>query len=93
MPQQRPASVGRRGPLAREPRLKPSGFRISERTRFELQAAALYTGCTTIQAVLEIAVTEFLERMASEDGFRETLAKAEAAQRRRAGIPSVDRRG
>ncbi len=86
MPTSRPANAGRRGPIARQPAKTPTGFRVDDRTRFELQAAALYTGSDTIQAVLDIAVTEFLDRMELEDGFRDTLVSAERAQQRRAGI-------
>lgn len=86
MPTSRPATAGRRGPVARQPTRSPTGFRIDDRTRFELQAAALYTGCDNLQAVLDIAVAEFLDRMKREGGFRETLASAERAQQRRAGV-------
>jgi hypothetical protein len=64
MPTPRPASAGRRGPIARRPAKAPTGYRIDERTKFELQAAALYTGCDpTLQSVLDLAVAEFLERL------------------------------
>jgi hypothetical protein len=86
MPTSRPATAGRRGPVARQPTRTPTGFRVDDRTRFELQAAALYTGCDNIQAVLDLAVAEFLERMRREEGFRETLVSAERAQQRRAGV-------
>jgi hypothetical protein len=79
-------TAGRRGPVARQPTRTSTGFRIDDRTRFELQAAALYTGCDNIQAVLDIAVAEFLDRMRREEGFRETLVSAERAQQRRAGV-------
>jgi hypothetical protein len=59
MPTSRPASAGRRGPIARQPARTPTGFRVDDRTRFELQAAALYTGCDNLQSVLDLAVTEF----------------------------------
>jgi hypothetical protein len=51
-----------------------------------LQAAALYSGCDNLQAVLDMAVAEFLDRMRQEPGFRETLTSAERARQRRAGV-------
>lgn len=79
-------SAGSRGPIARQPRKSPTGFRIDPRTQFELQAAALFTGCSTLQGVLELAVNEFLENLRQQAGFRETLDAAERAQQQRAGV-------
>jgi hypothetical protein len=69
--------------------LSPTGFRVSERTRFELEAAALYTGRHTLQSVLELAVAEFLERVRAQEGFLATLDTAERAQQRRADVPRL----
>lgn len=89
MPIPRPASAGRRGPVARNPSKAPTGFRIDDRTRFELQAAALYTGHANLQAVLDLAVEQFLDGMKRVEGFRETLRNAEREQQRRAGVRTV----
>jgi hypothetical protein len=86
MPRPRPESAGRRGPIARQPQKSQTGFRIDDRTRFELQAAALYVGCENLQAVLDLAVREFLDRMKQVQGFEETLRTAELQQQRRAGV-------
>lgn len=90
MPMSRPVSAGRRGPLARQPSRMPTGFRIDDRTRFELQAAALYTGCNSnLQSVLDLAVAEFLERLKQVEGFQDTLRNAERERQRRAGVRHV----
>jgi hypothetical protein len=86
MPSSRPRSAGSRGPIARQPGKAPTGFRIDPRTQFQLQAAALFTGCSTLQSVLELAVNEFLENMKKQAGFRQTLDAAERAQQQRAGV-------
>jgi hypothetical protein len=86
MPRSRPESAGRRGPIARQPQRRPTGFRIDDRTRFELQAAALYVGCDNLQAVLDLAVGEFLDRLRQVEGFEETLRSAELQQQRRARV-------
>jgi hypothetical protein len=86
MPRSRPETAGRRGPIAKEPQKRPTGFRIDDRTRFEMQAAALYVGCENLQAVLDLAVGEFLDRLKQVEGFAETLRTAELQQQRRAGV-------
>ena len=86
MPQPRPASAGRRGPVAADPRRSPSGYRISDRERFELRMAGSFVGRDTLQSVLELAVSEFLERMRSVDGYPAALKAAEREQQRRSGI-------
>lgn len=86
MPVDRPASAGARGPVRREPVLAASGYRIDERRRFELQAAALFTDANGLQGVIDLAVTEFLERMRDVPGFADTLTNAEKHQQLRAGI-------
>lgn len=91
MPQPRPSNAGSRGPVARHPSLAPTGFRVADRTRFELQAAGLFTGRATLQAVLDLAVAEFLERLRGVEGFVEALEQAEREQRRRAGTPTLHR--
>jgi hypothetical protein len=53
------------------------------------QAAALYTGCDSLQSVLDLAVAEFLKRLNQVEGFQDTLRNAEREQQRRAGISSV----
>ena len=91
MPTPRPASGGSRGPVARQPRRTPTGYRIDDRTRFVLRAAALYTGCDNLQGVLDLAVAEFLDRLKDVKGFQQTLRDAERAQQQRARIRRVPR--
>lgn len=89
MPAGRPEGAGARGPVRRRPALSPSGYRISERRKFELTAAALFTGAGNLQAVIDLAVDEFLDRVREEPGFTDTLINAENSQRRRAGIREI----
>jgi hypothetical protein len=91
MPVDRPSNAGSRGPVRREPASSPSGYRISDRRRFELQAAALFTGATGLQGVIDLAVTEFLDRQRKVPGFIDALTNAENNQRRRAGVPQLPR--
>jgi hypothetical protein len=86
MPGERPASAGSRGPVRREPALSPSGYRISARRRFELKTAELFTGAAGLQGVIDLAVTEFLDRMRAVPGFTDTLVHAENSQQHRAGV-------
>jgi hypothetical protein len=69
-----------------------TGFRVTARQRFELEAAAPYLGTHSIQETLAIALNEFLDRMRETEGFGATLLTAEAHQQRRAGIERVDPR-
>lgn len=89
MPPARSTSSGRRGPVAAQPSRSPSGYRISDRQRFELDAAGLFTGRGTLQSVLDLAVQEFLDRMRSVDGFAAALDAAEREQQRRTGVRQV----
>lgn len=91
MPVGRPATAGARGPLRREPAKSPTGYRVTERRRFELRAAALFTGAESVQDVIDVAVDKFLEHMRTVPGFTEALAAAEANQRRRSGVPEIPR--
>lgn len=93
MPSTRPTTAGVRGPVAKTPPTAPSGYRVDDRTRFELQAAALYTGHRNLQGVIDLAVREFLTGLHDIEGFEATLRDAEDAQQRRAGIPSLPTRG
>jgi len=86
MPVERPAGVGSRGPIGREPRPAPTGYRVSARRRFELLMAGRFTGPETLQPVIDLAVTEFLDRMRDVPGFVEALEAAEQSQQRRAGV-------
>jgi hypothetical protein len=88
MPTARPESAGRRGPIARHPVRTPTGYRIDDRTRFELQVAAPFAGCDSkLQSILDLAIAEFLDRIRGEKGFEDALRNAEEAQRRREGTP------
>lgn len=82
----------RRGPKPNPDRGTPSGYRITDRTRFELQAAALFVGTNSLQDTIALAVEEFLSRERSVDGFPAALRAAQINQQRRAGIPDVAER-
>lgn len=85
-PPSRSRSAGSRGPIGRQPTLSPSGYRVSDRQRFELRMAALFTGQESLQDVINLAVTEFLDRLRGVPGFLESLTAAEREQQRRAGV-------
>src|SRR5260370_40775428 len=85
-PAHRPRSAGSRGPIGRQPTLSPSGYRVSDRQRFELRMAALFTGQESLQDVINLAVTEILDRLRGVPGFLESLTAAEREQQRRAGV-------
>jgi hypothetical protein len=73
--------------------MRPTGFRIDERTRFELEAARLYTGRGTLQSVLELAVEKLLAELREREGFQDALRTAEEARRQEAGVTDIrDRR-
>jgi len=55
--------------------------------------AESFTGHLTLQAVIDLAVTEFLQRLHRVEGFTEALANAEREKQRRAGVRNVRRRG
>jgi hypothetical protein len=48
--------------------------------------AALFTGQESQQDVINLAVTEFLDRLRGAPGFLEALKAAEREQQRRAGV-------
>ena len=52
-----------RGPKPNPNRGTPSGFRIGDRERFELQLAAAFVGTRNLQDTLDLAVREFLMGM------------------------------
>ncbi|MDP3950542.1 hypothetical protein [Microbacterium sp.] len=83
------ARRARRGPKPNPNRGTPTGYRIADRTRFELQIAAAFVGARSLQETMDIAVAEFLERQYQVDGFKRAVAAAEANQRARSGIPTV----
>lgn len=89
MPDARPHDAGRRGPVARQPELRPTGFRIDERTRFELKAAELFTGSPTLQAVIDLAVRQFLTELRRTPGFENALRDAERALQTRLGVTDI----
>ena len=86
-PAARPVKAGARGPIGRQPTLSPSGYRVSDRRRFELRMASMFTGHESLQDIIDLAVTEFLDRLRERPGFLDALAAAEREQQRRAGIP------
>jgi hypothetical protein len=48
--------------------------------------AGLFTGHESLQDIIDLAVTEFLDRLRGQPGFSEALTAAEQEQQRRAGI-------
>jgi hypothetical protein len=62
---------------------------VSDRHRFELRMAALFTGQESLQDVINLAVTEFLDRLRGVPGFLESLAAAEREQQRRGGVRPI----
>jgi hypothetical protein len=48
--------------------------------------AGMFTGQESLQDIIDLAVTEFLDRLRERPGFLEALAAAEREQQRRAGI-------
>jgi hypothetical protein len=85
----RPVSSGARGPVRRTPPSAPTGYRVTDRRRFELHMAGAFTGRETLQGVIDLAVDEFLGRLRGTPGFEAALAAAEAEQQRRAGLRST----
>lgn len=79
----------RRGPKPNPNRGSPSGYRLNDRTRFELQIAAAFVGTTSLQDTIALAVDEFLEKMHDVEGFAEALLAAEQYQQKRAGVRAV----
>ena len=82
----RPTAAGSRGPVGRQPSLSPTGYRVSDRRRFELRMAGMFTGHESLQDIIDLAVTEFLDRLRQQPGFQAALTAAELEQQRRAGI-------
>lgn len=72
----RPEGSGRRGPLPRQPKRRPTGFRIDDQTRLELEVAIALFGTGSLQRVLEIAVAEYLERKRHDTAFTRAVADA-----------------
>ncbi len=89
-PAARPVTAGSRGPIGRQPTLSPSGYRVSDRRRFELRMAGMFTGHESLQDIIDLAVTEFLDRLRTRPGFLDAVAAAEREQQRRAGVHPVD---
>lgn len=84
------AEARRRGPKPNPDRGTPSGYRLTDRTRFELQTAALFVGTNSLQDTISLAVEEFLDRLRAVDGFGEALRAAQVSQQRRAGVTDVN---
>jgi hypothetical protein len=49
-----------------------------------------FTGCESLQDVIDLAVTEFLDRLRTTPGFLQALSAAERERQRRAGVQTVD---
>jgi len=82
----------RRGPKPRPDPGTNTGFRVTDRERFELQLAQSFVGAKNLQAVISIAVSEFLARMREVPGYSQAVSAAEANQRARAGVQSIEHR-
>jgi hypothetical protein len=80
---------GKRGPKPNPNRGRTCGYRITDRTRFEMQVAAPFVGAVSLQDTIALAVSEFLERTQQVDGYPEALQAAEKNQQRRTGIRAV----
>ena len=48
--------------------------------------ASLFTGHESLQDIIDLAVTEFLDRLRDQPGFSDALMAAEQEQQRRAGV-------
>lgn len=70
----RPAGAGSRGPLRTYPPRRPTGYRVDEQTRRELEAAMFAFGAGSLQAVLDRAVEEYLKRKRRHPDFQTALA-------------------
>jgi hypothetical protein len=84
-----PTRQGRRGRQPDPDPRTPSGYRITDRRRFELSMAQPFVGKFSLQDVIDVAVSEFLEGLYSVEGFRTALHSAEKSQRDRSGVPSI----
>lgn len=83
------ARRARRGPKPNPNRGTATGYRITDRTRFELQIAAAFVGTRSLQETIDIAVAEFLGRQQEVAGFKDAVTAAESSQRGRGGIPTI----
>jgi hypothetical protein len=52
--------------------------------------AGTFTGCESLQEVIDLAVTELLDQLHTRPGFPEALSAAERERQRRAGVQVVD---
>ena len=80
----------RRGPKPRPDPGTNTGFRVTDRERFELQLAQSFVGARNLQAVISIAVSEFLARMHDVPGYSQAIDAAETNQRARSGVRSIE---
>lgn len=55
--------------------------------------AGVFTGQESLQDVIDLAVTEFLDRLRTSPGFLDALAAAEGELQRRAGVRPVNEGG
>lgn len=86
MAQLRPVSAGSRGPVRKQPPSAPTGYRVDDRRRFELQMAGSFTGRETLQGVIDLAVDEFLARLRTTPGF---LCSGDGSRRTSSGGEQV----
>lgn len=86
----RPENAGSRGPVGRKPVLSPTGYRVSDRRRFELRMAGSYMGKESLQDIIDLAVTQFLDRLRDDDPeFERSVNSAERHRQRQAGVRSL----
>lgn len=81
MPTSRPPGAGSRGPVRREPVARPSGYRITDDVRRELLLAQSFTGQTTLQGVIDCAVSDLLKQLRKKPAFRAALKQTPPVRR------------
>ena len=81
MPTPRPPGAGSRGPVKRLPEARPSGYRVTDEVRRELVLAQSFTDRTSLQGVIDLAVSELLTRLRQKPAFRAALKEQPSATR------------
>lgn len=78
----RPPGAGKRGPLRQHPPRRPTGFRVDDDTRLQLEVAAALYSNSSLQGVIKNAVDAYLEERIKDEDF---MRAVRAARRRRQG--------
>lgn len=76
----RPANAGKRGPVRTLPDRRPTGYRIDDDTRDELDAARILDSAASLQAVLDLAVAAYLTKKRRDPRFQTVLDLIAAAK-------------